>query len=94
MRLLSKSNSKLERKSDQNIGTKDLTNCFCGTSDQHTENRRLMKGTLGTCIFDEVLQNDNIPVENKFSYAKCLKTMEWRMRVYDGKLADRVQSHS
>jgi hypothetical protein len=87
-----KSYAKLDRKGDQNVVTKDLESYFCGTDPQQVENRRLMKETLGLTAFNEVLGNDNIPPENKFSYLLCLKTSEWRMRVSDGSLSGRVQS--
>lgn len=84
---------KLERKNTENVGIKDLAALFCGEEQVKYDNRKLMKSCLSELIFDEVLRNDNIPLDNKFSYLKCLKTMEWRMRVSDDNLVTRVQSN-
>ena len=91
-KILTSTMNRLERRNSENVGTKDLANFFCGDELSKIENRRLMKSCLSQLVFDEVLKNDNIPADNKFSYLKCLKTMEWRMRVSDDSLVTRVQS--
>lgn len=91
-KILTSTMNRLDRRNTENVGTKDLANFFCGDESSKIENRRLMKLCLSQLVFEEVLKNDNIPADNKFSYLKCLKTVEWRMRVSDDSLVTRVQS--
>lgn len=84
--------TRLKKKNIESTGIKDLTDIFCGSDQAQMESRKLMKSALSQLVLDEVLRNDNIPQDNKYSYLKCLKTMEWRMRASDDNLVARVQS--
>ena len=84
---------RVNAKNLEKTNIKDLSQFFCGKEVSKVERRKLMKQYLSQLVFEDILSNDYIDVNNKFSYLRSLKVMEWRMRVSDDSLVTRVQSN-
>lgn len=84
---------RVNAKNLEKTNIKDLSQFFCGKEVSKVEGRKLMKQYLSQLVFEDILSNDYIDVNNKFSYLRSLKVMEWRMRVSDDSLVTRVQSN-
>lgn len=88
---------RLRRKKTALTGTKDLAEFYgCDKAGKWDEQNRLlrilMKRRLPTLLYDCILNNPKIPLDSVFSYLRCFRIFEFRLRRNNGELATRLQS--